>query len=35
MINLIKRWIEKWKKKQKVKKRIAQLKKNDPFTYNH
>lgn len=35
MIKLIKRWIDKWKKKRKAKKRIEQLKKSDPFTYNH
>ena len=31
MIKLIKRWIDKWKHKRKMKKRIEQLKKNDPF----
>jgi hypothetical protein len=35
MIKLIKRWIDKWKHKRKMKKRIEQLKKNDPFIYKH
>lgn len=35
MLKLIKRWIEEWKRRRQIKKRIKQLKKNDPFTYNH
>ena len=35
MIKLIKHWIDKWKHKRKMKKRIEQLKKNDPFIYKH
>ena len=35
MIKLIKRWIDKWKHKRKMKKRIEQLKKSDPFIYKH
>jgi hypothetical protein len=35
MIKFIKRWIDKWKHKRKMKKRIEQLKKNDPFIYKH
>jgi hypothetical protein len=34
-INIVKRWIDKWNYKRKMKKRIEQLKKNDPFIYKH
>lgn len=35
LINFIKNRIEKNKKKKEFKKRIEELKKRDPFTYNH
>jgi hypothetical protein len=35
MIKKIKKWIKDWKTKRRMKKRIAELKKNDPFTYRH
>ena len=35
MIKKIKQWIQNWKHKRKMKKRIEQLKKNDPFIYKH
>lgn len=35
LINFIKNKIEKNKKKKEFKKRIEELRKRDPFTYNH
>jgi hypothetical protein len=35
LINFIKNKIEKRRKKEAFKKRIEELKKRDPFTYNH
>lgn len=35
MIKLIKRLIDKWTYKRKLKKRMEELKKHDPFTYRH
>lgn len=35
LINFIKNKIEKNKKNKEFKKRIEELKKRDPFTYNH
>jgi ubiquinone biosynthesis protein COQ9 len=35
LINFIKNKIEKHKKKKEFKKRIEELRKRDPFTYNH
>jgi hypothetical protein len=35
LINFIKNKIEKRRKKEEFKKRIEELKKRDPFTYNH
>jgi hypothetical protein len=38
-INIIKRWFDKWQYKRKMKKRfkkkLEELKKRDPFIYNH
>lgn len=35
LINFIKNKIERNKKKKEFKKRIEELRKRDPFTYNH
>jgi ubiquinone biosynthesis protein COQ9 len=35
LINFIKNKIEKNKKKKEFKKRMEELRKRDPFTYNH
>lgn len=35
MIKKIKKWIKDWKSRRRMKKRIAELKKRDPFIYNH
>jgi hypothetical protein len=35
LINWIKEKIEDYKRKKRFKKRIEELKKRDPFTYNH
>jgi hypothetical protein len=35
LINWIKEKIEEYKRKKRFKKRIEELKKRDPFTYNH
>ena len=35
MIKKIKKWIKDWKSRRRMKKRIAELKKRDPFTYYH
>lgn len=35
MIKRIKKWIKDWKSKRRMKKRIAELKKRDPFIYKH
>jgi hypothetical protein len=33
MINKIKQWFQDWKQKRKLKKKLAELKKRDPFIY--
>jgi hypothetical protein len=33
MINKIKHWFQDWKQKRKLKKKLAELKKRDPFIY--
>ena len=33
MINKIKKWFQDWKQKRKLKKKLAELKKRDPFIY--
>lgn len=35
MIKKIKKWIKDWKNRRRMKKRIAELKKRDPFIYKH
>lgn len=35
MIKRIKKWIKDWKSRRRMKKRIAELKKRDPFIYKH
>ena len=35
MIKRIKKWIKDWKSKRRMKKRIEELKKRDPFIYKH
>ena len=35
MIKKIKKWIKDWKSKRRMKKRIAELRKRDPFIYKH
>jgi len=35
MIKKIKKWIKDWKSRRRMKKRIAELKKRDPFIYKH
>ena len=33
MIKKIKQWFQAWKQKRKLKKKLAELKKRDPFIY--
>ena len=33
MINKIKQWFHDWKQKRKLKKKLVELKKRDPFIY--
>ncbi len=35
MIKKIKQWIKDWKAKRRMKKRLTELKKRDPFIYRH
>lgn len=35
LINWVKKQIEEYKRKKRFKKKIEELKKRDPFTYNH
>lgn len=34
-INFIKKWIDKYKRKRRFKKKLEELRKRDPFIYNH